>query len=84
MLATKGAGGAIVSNSTDLSFAPAPVVPVVDTLGAGDAFIARALHGLLHGEHGVALAQAAVAAGSAACLEPGGFGYGTPLDLFAE
>lgn len=81
VLATRGAAGAVVSDGSTRSSASAPATRIVDTLGAGDAFIGRALHGLLRREPVAVLTKAAVAAGSAACLEQGGFGHGTPLKV---
>ena len=59
---------------------PAPVRgPVVDTLGAGDAFIARLVVGLaVEEEPGAALAAAAEQA-AATVSEFGAFGHGAPL-----
>ena len=44
---TMGAGGAVALHEGQLFHAPAPPTTVVDTLGAGDAFIARLITGLI-------------------------------------
>ncbi|HUR07656.1 MAG TPA: PfkB family carbohydrate kinase [Nonomuraea sp.] len=63
--------------------AAAPVA-VVDTLGAGDAFIARLLVGLARGEDLPALAVAASAYASHACTSYGAFGHEAPLPSTKE
>ena len=53
--------------------------PVIDSLGAGDAFIGRLLVGLGRGEdHAVSLRAAAEAA-AIACASHGAFGYDAPM-----
>jgi fructoselysine 6-kinase len=89
VLATRGGESALVSDgSRVVSADPVPTRPV-DTLGAGDAFVARALHGILTGEPLDVLASAAMEAGSAACGYLGGYGHGAPvspasLDVIAQ
>jgi fructoselysine 6-kinase len=80
VFATRGAEGAIGYDGAELYVADARPVEMTDSLGAGDAFIGRVLHGLLVGESLPALLGAAVQAGSRACPKPGGFGHGRPLD----
>jgi fructoselysine 6-kinase len=75
---TRGPEGAVAYDGTTLTAVPRPV-EVVDSLGAGDAFIGRALHGLLSGEATAALLSAAVEAGARACTTLGGFGHGRAL-----
>jgi fructoselysine 6-kinase len=53
--------------------------PVIDTLGAGDSFIARLLAGLLRGEPPRGLVQAASTYATLSCGELGAFGHRTPL-----
>jgi fructoselysine 6-kinase len=79
VFATRGAEGAVGFDGTEICSAPAAPVEVADSLGAGDAFIGRALHGLLAGEPTAALLSAAVRAGTTACTTLGGFGHGRPL-----
>jgi fructoselysine 6-kinase len=66
-------------DGTQLTEVRAEPTELVDSLGAGDAFIGRALHGLLAGESIGELLSAAVHTGSRACTTLGGFGYGRPL-----
>ena len=79
VFATRGAEGAVCFTDDAVHAAAAPAVEVTDSLGAGDAFIGRALHGLLTGEPVPVLLEAAVAAGGRACATLGGFGHGRPL-----
>ncbi|PZM97086.1 MAG: carbohydrate kinase [Actinobacteria bacterium] len=51
---------------------PHPRAPVVDTTGAGDAFTAALVAGLLHGDEPRQVARFAVAAASATVCHPGG------------
>jgi fructoselysine 6-kinase len=76
---TLGAGGAVVVSAGVETWAPAPETHVVDTLGAGDAFIARFLTGLDGPEPLERLVGAATAYASAVCTQYGAFGYPTPL-----
>ena len=77
---TLGAAGAILL-ADRLYHSPAGDGPVVDTLGAGDAFIARLLFGLARGEPAQAVLSAATTYASAACASYGAFGHETPLEL---
>jgi fructoselysine 6-kinase len=79
VFATRGSAGAVAYDGRGMHRVAAVAVRTVDSLGAGDAFIGRALHGLLAGEATRDLLAAAVRAGSAACAEAGGFGHGRPL-----
>lgn len=69
---TRGAQGAVlVADGTRVVEAPAPRVPVVDTVGAGDAFTATVLSGVLVG---APLAQVVARANEVAawvCTQPG-------------
>lgn len=75
---TLGAAGAMVLQET-LTYRPAPTRDVVDTLGAGDAFIARLLVGLSQGEEIGALLSAATSYATANCASFGAFGYPTHI-----
>jgi fructoselysine 6-kinase len=76
---TLGSLGAVLVQETALHrVAPAGVV--VDTLGAGDAFIARLLVGLQRREPPADVLAAATAYATQTCADFGAFGYGTPLD----
>ena len=76
---TMGAGGAVVLDGERVVHAPAPPTAVVDTLGAGDAFIARLLTGLIRDEPLSTLVGAATAYASQTCTTFGAFGYETSL-----
>jgi len=75
---TLGAGGAMVVQDT-LTYRPAPAGPIVDTLGAGDAFIARFLVGLARDEEIGTLLSAATAYATRNCATFGAFGHATSL-----
>ena len=77
---TMGAGGAVVLHDGRLHHAPAPSTDVVDTLGAGDAFIARLLTGLIVETPLAALVGEATAYASSTCATFGAFGYETSLE----
>jgi fructoselysine 6-kinase len=77
ILATRGAAGALLYDGNRFWRQPAVPTEVIDTLGAGDAFIARVLVGIVRDEpFEISLAEAAVAAAST-CGAYGAFGYGT-------
>jgi fructoselysine 6-kinase len=77
VLATRGAADALLFDGTRLWHQPTVPTEVIDSLGAGDAFIARFLAGhLRHESHERSLAAAAEQA-SATCRSYGAFGYGT-------
>ena len=79
VIVTRGRLAALVSDGSRVERAVPQEIAAVDTLGAGDAFIARALVGVVAGESLEVLARQAVRAGAEACLEPGGFGHGRSL-----
>lgn len=79
VLVTQGADGALISHRGERYRQPALPTQIVDSLGAGDAFIATLLVKL---GQGVALADAAHSAAHASarvCERLGAFGYGVPL-----
>ena len=77
---TMGAGGAVAVQGELVVHAPAPATDVVDTLGAGDAFIARLLTGLIAEVPLTELLGAATAYASHTCATFGAFGYETSLE----
>lgn len=80
VMVTQGAQGALLLDGGGPAHtAPAGDGPVVDTLGAGDAFAARALVGLLHGESPTTYLTAAAQYATAVCAEVGAFGHRTAL-----
>ncbi|MEV1249350.1 PfkB family carbohydrate kinase [Nonomuraea sp. NPDC050022] len=78
------AAGALEGSEDMVAWGAAEPVAVVDTLGAGDAFIARLLVGLARGEDLPALAVAATAYASHACTSYGAFGHEAPLPSTKE
>lgn len=79
VLATRGARGAMFFDGNDLVTTAADRAQVVDTLGAGDAFIGRVLHGLDLGERPAQLLASGSDAARTACASMGGFGHGAPI-----
>jgi fructoselysine 6-kinase len=76
---TVGALGAVVLRER-LAYSPAPTGAIVDTLGAGDAFIAYLLTGLIRGDALDELVGAATGYATASCASLGAFGHGAPLN----
>lgn len=76
---TLGAEGALVLQER-LTYSPAPKGAIIDTLGAGDALIARFLVGLVQQEEMDTLLDAATAYATACCATFGAFGYATPMN----
>lgn len=74
-LATRGAEDAIVFDGQRFWRQPTQATEVVDTLGAGDAFISRFLVGMLRGEPCEATLAAAAGAAATICSSYGAFGY---------
>jgi fructoselysine 6-kinase len=77
---TMGAGGAVGLRGEQVVHAPAPPTAVVDTLGAGDAFIGRLLTGLMADAPLDTLLGAATAYASTTCATFGAFGHETSLE----
>lgn len=78
-VATRAERGAMALESRTIHVQPAVACDPVDTLGAGDAFIAAFLLAWLAGGPAPDCLLAGVAAGAAACAMPGGFGHGQAL-----
>lgn len=78
---TRGAEGALLSSRDGTYEAPAVPVDPVDTLGAGDTFIARTLVGLLRGEAPSTILSAAAQAAAETCLALGAFGHGVAMEV---
>lgn len=84
VLITRGRHGAFLFNGGHCFVAkPNPVTPV-DTLGAGDAFIARTLYGLIAGETPNTLLSEAATFAARTCLYFGAVGHAAPLVLPAS
>jgi fructoselysine 6-kinase len=76
VIATRGASDAMLSDTRRVWRQPALPTQVIDTLGAGDAFIARVLVGVIRDEpFDVSLAAAARSAATT-CASYGAFGHG--------
>lgn len=82
-LVTRGEDGALLGHGDRLFETPAVPVEVVDTLGAGDTFVARTLVGLLRGEAPPQLLAAAATAAAATCTRVGAIGHGTAMAVDA-
>lgn len=81
VLATMGRRGALLVGPSGRHEAAARPVEALDTLGAGDTFIARTLVGLLQEEASDDILAAATEAAAQTCLYPGATGHGVPIDL---
>ena len=81
VLVTRGAGGAVIAHADTVHWQDAvPTVPT-DTLGAGDAFLARLVCGLFEGEDIAGASAAAAAAAAAVCRHAGAFGRGRAMTV---
>ena len=81
-LVTRGAQGALLGGGGAVFAVAAQPCDVVDTLGAGDTFIAGTLVGLLeNAEPPAAFLVAAARAAAATCGHFGAIGHGVPLEL---
>ena len=78
-LVTRGASGAHLFDGRRVHHKPTLSTTVVDTLGAGDSFIARTLVGLLAGEPVPQVLAAAAAVAAATCGHLGSIGRGAAL-----
>lgn len=82
-LVTRGEEGAMLGNGDRIVETPAHRVEVVDTLGAGDTFVARALVGLLRGEAPDDLMRAAARAAAETCSHVGAIGHASAMSVDA-
>lgn len=80
-LVTRGSQGAILGRGDEVFEVPAAKADLVDTLGAGDTFIARTLFGLVKGEAPAELLSAAALEAAGTCSYYGAVGHGAPIDL---
>jgi len=81
VLVTRGAKGAMLIVDGLLHEVTARQIRPVDTLGAGDTFIAATLVGLLRGDPAPHVLGAATAAATETCMFTGAIGHGVPIDL---
>lgn len=79
VLITRGRRGAMFSDGKQIASAEASPAVVIDTLGAGDSFIGRALYGLIRGEPIPALLAASARAAAHTCTAWGAYGHGVRL-----
>lgn len=80
-LVTRGNAGALLTGPTGTTEVAAQPVQPIDTLGAGDAFIARTLVGLLRDEAPEDLLHEASSAASETCLAQGAFGHAARMEV---
>ncbi|PYG99736.1 ribokinase [Arthrobacter stackebrandtii] len=81
VLVTRGSNGAILRSAKE-SFSVAPVpVETLDTLGAGDTFVATVLSGLVAGTQPQDFLQEAARRAAETCTHFGGVGHGAPSIL---
>jgi fructoselysine 6-kinase len=83
VLVTRGREGATLARVGETFGVKAAPTRAVDTLGAGDAFIARVLIALLRGEAPAEALVAAAAAAARICEEFGAFGHAAGLEVLA-
>jgi fructoselysine 6-kinase len=80
-LVTRGIEGALLIGESGVFQAAACPVEAIDTLGAGDAFIANVLVGLLNRERPNAILAKAAKAAANTCLMKGAFGHPAPMNV---
>ena len=78
-LVTRGAKGAIAFDGENFCEQGVMKGDIVDTMGAGDAFIASFLYGAFTGEHMADAMRNAAAYATKNCAHMGTFGYGAPM-----
>lgn len=79
-LVTRGEHGAFLGTPTGLEYQAADLMPVLDTLGAGDAYIASVLVGLLSGRDPRRTLASAASHATQVCLSHGAYGHAAPYD----
>ncbi|WP_152046376.1 PfkB family carbohydrate kinase [Aureimonas psammosilenae] len=83
-LVTRGEEGALLGAGTHRYETAAHPVEVVDTLGAGDTFVARTLVGLLRKEDPAELMRAAARAAAETCTRVGAIGHASAMAVDAR
>ena len=78
---TRGQEGALLVGPRGVHEEPAQPVEAIDTLGAGDTFIASVLVGLLEERQPRELLSRAAQAAAQTCLMRGAFGHGAPMAI---
>lgn len=84
ILVTRGRNGALLFHGDKRFRVSAALVDPIDTLGAGDAFIARTLVGLLRNETPDQLLEAAALQAAETCLAFGAIGHPSAIGLPAS
>lgn len=84
VLVTRGGAGALLLGAPGMFEVAASPAELVDTLGAGDTFIARTLYGLVAGETPDVLLKAAADAAADTCRYFGAVGHGAPIALSGD
>ncbi|PSK67283.1 Fructosamine kinase FrlD [Micromonospora sp. MH33] len=79
VLVTRGGAGARLATAAGEFRQPSVATDVVDTMGAGDAFIAGLLTGLLTGDSPTAALTRAARTAAGACAVSGAFGHPAPI-----
>jgi fructoselysine 6-kinase len=80
-LVTRGIEGALLAGETGIVEVPAKQVDPIDTLGAGDTYIANVLVGLLDSLQPKAILTKAAEASAQTCLIRGAFGHAAPMSV---
>jgi len=80
-LVTRGGEGALLAGPEGIFEAPVRPIAAVDTLGAGDTFIAHVLVGLLRDMPADTVLAHAAQAAADTCLMRGAFGHGAQMDV---
>jgi fructoselysine 6-kinase len=81
VLVTGGSKGATLFDGSVSVSVTAAASQVIDSLGAGDSFIGRALYGLIRGESAEALLEASSRAAARTCSAWGAYGYGVQMSV---
>jgi fructoselysine 6-kinase len=80
-LVTRGSKGAILGRGSEVFEVSAAPATLLDTLGAGDTFIARTLFGLMKGETPRQILELAALEAARTCGYFGAVGHGMPIEL---
>ncbi len=80
-LVTRGVEGALLAGEAGMFEVPAQPVEAIDTLGAGDTYIANVLVGLLNNYHPDIVLKRAAEAAAQTCLTRGAFGHQATMSV---
>ena len=83
VIVTRGEAGAVIGSSDDHVIQPAEEFEPVDTLGAGDAFLARFVNGWLSGEDVRVASREASLWAARTCAHRGAFGHASITEEIA-